>query len=70
MGLENRDKDFERSKRFPLDLCREPLLGCLSGKCPIFIEKSDFNVDELDFEADLYVVHQTHSGNADSILRK
>ena len=33
------------------------------------LEKSDFNVDDLDFENNLYVIHQTHSEHADSILQ-
>ena len=33
------------------------------------LEKSDFNVDDLDFENNLYVIHQTHSEHVDSILR-
>lgn len=32
------------------------------------VEKADFDIDKLDFEKNIYVVHQTLSSNADSIL--
>lgn len=41
-----------------------------SDSTPMIIEKSDFNVDELDFDNNIYVVHQTHSSNVESIVDK
>lgn len=36
---------------------------------PTVLEKKDFNVEDLDFQNNIYVVHQTLSSNIDSIMQ-
>ena len=61
--LNNGENDLENQKR--------EAFSDTSEKVSIskVLEKSDFNVDDLDFENNLYVIHQTHSEHADSILQ-
>ena len=33
------------------------------------LEKKDFNIEDLDFQNNIYVVHQTLSSNIDSIMQ-
>ena len=61
--LNNGENDLENQKR--------EAFSDTSEKVSIskVLEKSDFNVDDLNFENNLYVIHQTHSEHADSILQ-
>ena len=36
---------------------------------PMVLEKKDFNIEDLDFQNNIYVVHQTLSSNIDSIMQ-
>ncbi len=61
--LNNGENDLENQKREDFSDTSEKV------SISKILEKSDFNVDDLDFENNLYVIHQTHSEHIDSILQ-
>lgn len=61
--LNNGENDLENQKRENFSDTSEKV------SISKILEKSDFNVDDLDFENNLYVIHQTHSEHIDSILQ-